>query len=160
MASDEHSARVAIYTLAATIAVAALGIVGTQWAARTAFDAQMVQIGVNILSADPSKSDVAPAREWAIKLVEEHSGQAFSAQDRESLLHHPLDIAAAVKTIGSEGPMLGWKCMAFHKKQDGSWAPNSRDDPPVDGPVEKFLDTYCDAKAVSFGLQHFPFKHG
>jgi hypothetical protein len=45
----------------------------------------MVQIGVSILSADPSKSDVAPAREWAMKLVEQHSGLPFSDKDRGRL---------------------------------------------------------------------------
>jgi hypothetical protein len=82
--------RTAIYTLAGVIAAATIAFIGSQWAARTAFDAQMVQIGVGILSADPAKSDVSPAREWAMTLVEQHSGQAFSEKDRENLLHHPL----------------------------------------------------------------------
>jgi hypothetical protein len=54
--------RTAIYTLAGVIAAATIAFVGTEWAARTSFDAQMVQIGVGILSADPGKSDVARAR--------------------------------------------------------------------------------------------------
>jgi hypothetical protein len=65
MANDEHSGQTAIYTLAgvigaatltlaATIGAATLAFLSSQSAARTAFDAQMVQIGVAVLSADPS----------------------------------------------------------------------------------------------------------
>jgi hypothetical protein len=54
--------RTAIYTLAGVIAAATIAFIGTEWAARISFDAQMVQIGVGILSADPGKSDVAPAQ--------------------------------------------------------------------------------------------------
>jgi hypothetical protein len=144
MASDEHSGRTAIYTLAATIAAATLAFLGSQWAARTAFDAQMVQIGVSILSADPSKSDVAPARGWAMELVEKHSGQAFSSQDRESLLHHPLDLAADAKALWSKEPMVLLKCDGFHKKPDGSWEQNSGARLPIDRDyIDKYLDTWC-----------------
>ena len=86
LASDRN----ALYALAGVIAAATLALVASQWTARTAFDAQMVQVGIGILSADPSKSDVAPARKWAIDLVEKHSGQPFSADDLTDLLHHPL----------------------------------------------------------------------
>jgi hypothetical protein len=153
MVSDEHSGRTAIYTLAATIVAATIAFLGSQWAARTAFDAQMVQIGVNILSADPSKSDVAPARGWAIELVEKHSGQAFSAQDRESLLHHPLDLAG-MKAVGLGKSMTLLKCDAFHKKPDGSWEPNPRSGLAADEFMFKYLDAFCNAKADPFGL-HF-----
>jgi len=74
------------------------GLEGGAGAARTAFDAQMVQIGVSILSADPSKSDIAPAREWAIALVEKHSGQEFSGEDRGNLWLHPIQTA---RSLGS-----------------------------------------------------------
>ena len=92
------SDRTAIYALAGVIAAATIAFIGSQWAARTAFDAQMVQIGVSILSADPSKSDIAPAREWAIALVEKHSGQEFSGEDRGNLWLHPIQTA---RSLGS-----------------------------------------------------------
>jgi hypothetical protein len=104
----------------------------------------MVQIGVSILSADPSKSDVAPAREWAMKLVEEHSGLPFSDKDRDSLLHHPLDLAAEAKAIWSKEPMVLLKCEGFRKKPDGSWEEKG-DRLPIDRDyIDKYLDTFCD----------------
>ena len=81
------------------IAAATIAFIGTQWAARTSFDAQMVQIGVGILPADPVKSDVAPARKWAVDLVEKHSGLPFSPEDRENLLHRPILSAVAQKWL-------------------------------------------------------------
>jgi hypothetical protein len=113
------SDRTAIYTLAGVIAAATLAFIGSQWAARTAFDAAMVQIGVNILSADPTKSDVAPAREWAISLVEKHSGHEFSAEDRGNLLHHPIQTQTLPPIAGS--PFSGAPCNAFRRNPDGSW---------------------------------------
>jgi hypothetical protein len=121
--------RTAIYTLAGVIAAATIAFIGTEWAARTSFDAQMVQVGVGILSADPGKSDVAPARKWAVDLVEKHSGMPFSAEDRESLLHHPILSAATQETMEREYP-----CLLFNRNADGSWT--GIWDKSV-GPVEK-----------------------
>jgi hypothetical protein len=112
------SDRTALYTLAGVIAASTVGFIGSQWVAKSAFDAEMVQIGVGILSADPSKSDVAPAREWAIKLVETHSGQDFSVQDRASLLHHPIQ--TSVPRIAGL-PLSGIPCSALQRNSDGSW---------------------------------------
>ena len=56
----------------------------------------MVEIGVSILAADPGKSDVTPARQWAINLVSKYSGQPFGAEDVEKLLHNRLSLAGAV----------------------------------------------------------------
>jgi hypothetical protein len=114
------SDRTAIFTLAGVIAAATIAFIGAQWSARTAFDAQMVQIGVAILSADPSKSDVTPARQWALDLVEEHSGKKFSPVDRDTLLHHPI------KWVG---PTASWElsellrvdCSHYLRNADGSW---------------------------------------
>jgi hypothetical protein len=49
----------------------------------------LVEIAIGILRADP-KEDVAPARRWALDVIEKNSGVPFSAQDREALLHKPL----------------------------------------------------------------------
>jgi hypothetical protein len=91
--------------------------------ARSAFDGQMVQIGVNILSAEPGKADVTPARQWAIDLVEKHSGLPFNVADREALLHHPISSAAL--TLG--GSLVDNLFRAFVNRKfakrnaDGSW---------------------------------------
>jgi len=98
-----------------------VAFIGSQWVAKSAFDAQMVQIGVSILPADPSKSDVAPAREWAIKLVETHSGQNFSDHDRESLLQHPIQVAQTLPSIPGFA-FSGIPCSALQRNSDGSWA--------------------------------------
>jgi hypothetical protein len=154
--------RTAIYTLAGVIAAATLAFVGTEWAARTSFDAQTVQIGVGILSADPGKSDVAPARKWAVDLVEKHSGLPFSAEDRENLLHHP--ILSDATQLWLEGRL---SCKYFVRNADGSWTdqqtlhkpaassdtsressfedfkPGSFNQIPAGSEAAKFLDTHC-----------------
>jgi len=50
---------------------------------------KLVEIAVEILRADP-KEDVAPAREWAIKVIQNNSGVDFSTEDYAALLHKPL----------------------------------------------------------------------
>jgi hypothetical protein len=81
--------------------------IASQQAAKSAFDASMVRVGVGILSADPSKSDVAPARQWAIDLVEKHSGQPFNEQDRANLLHHPLLVRSAAGCANGTSDVQG-----------------------------------------------------
>jgi hypothetical protein len=112
------SDRTALYTLAGVIAASMLAFIGSQWVAKSAFDAQMVQIGVSILSADPSKSDVAPARDWAIRLVQEHSGQPFSEAERDSLLKHPIQTLPARAGFA----LSGVPCDALQHNAHGSWA--------------------------------------
>jgi hypothetical protein len=48
-----------------------------------------VEIAIGILRVDP-KEDVAPARGWALNVIEKNSGVPFSKEDREALLHKPL----------------------------------------------------------------------
>lgn len=87
--------------------IGALAVVGgasiSAWvadrAAARAFDAKMVEIGVGILATDPGKSDVTAARQWALDLVEKHSGLTFSADGRARLLHSPL-VAPGAMFIG------------------------------------------------------------
>ena len=110
----------AMFALAGALIGATATFMGVQWAARSAFDAAMVQIGVGILSADPSKSDVVPARQWAIDLVERHSGHEFNAEDRASLLHHPIQTFQALPFVPGS-PFSGVPCSAFRKNPDGSW---------------------------------------
>ena len=68
--------------------------------ATRAYDAKMVELGVTILATDPSKSDVAPAREWAIGLIETHSGQKFTSDEHDKLMHQPI-VYCDPKTTGS-----------------------------------------------------------
>jgi hypothetical protein len=49
----------------------------------------LVEIAIGILRADP-KEGVAPARDWAIKIIEKNSGENFSPEDRAALLHKPI----------------------------------------------------------------------
>jgi hypothetical protein len=49
----------------------------------------LVEIAIGILRADP-KEDVAPARAWAMDVIEQKSGVPFNAEDRAALLHKPL----------------------------------------------------------------------
>jgi hypothetical protein len=49
----------------------------------------LVEIAIGILRADP-KDNVTPARAWAIDVIEKNSGVPFLAEDREALLHRPI----------------------------------------------------------------------
>jgi hypothetical protein len=69
---------------AATIAVAWFG-----FAAKDQEPVRLVEIAVGILRADP-KEGVAPARAWALDVLEKNSGVPFSKEDREALLKKPL----------------------------------------------------------------------
>lgn len=88
-----------------------------------AFDAKMVEIGVGILAADPGK-DVIPARKWAIDLVEAHSGQSFAKDDRELLLHHPIQTAQLPTFLRTNGAVMDYdtlRCDQWKRNPDGSW---------------------------------------
>ena len=52
-----------------------------------------VEIAIGILRAEP-KEDVAPARGWAIDVIERDSGVKFSPEDRAALLLKPLNALA------------------------------------------------------------------
>ncbi len=53
-------------------------------------NARLVEIGIGILRADPKEAQTNATREWAIKLIETHSGQPFSDQARSELLNNKL----------------------------------------------------------------------
>jgi hypothetical protein len=52
----------------------------------------LVEIAIGILRADP-KEDVAPARGWALDVIDHYSGVTFSPEDRANLLHKPIRAA-------------------------------------------------------------------
>jgi hypothetical protein len=53
-------------------------------------NAGLVAIGLGILRADPKEAQTNATREWAIKLIETHSGQPFSEQAKNELLNNRL----------------------------------------------------------------------
>jgi hypothetical protein len=53
----------------------------------------LVEIAIGILRADASKEDVAPAREWALDVIDQKSGVKFSKEDRKLLLHQSIQSA-------------------------------------------------------------------
>ncbi|SRR5260370_1197548 len=57
-------------------------------------NARLVEIGVGILRVDPGKETVvAPAREWALNLIDANAGGLkFSPEARRQLLGQPLAI--------------------------------------------------------------------
>ena len=66
------------------------GAVATGWFAYASkneeLQVHLVEIAMGILHADPSKEDVAPAREWALDVIDQKSGVKFSPEDL-SLIH-------------------------------------------------------------------------
>jgi hypothetical protein len=49
----------------------------------------LVELAISILRADP-KEGVAPARAWAIEVIEKNSGIPFDKDDRAALLNKPI----------------------------------------------------------------------
>jgi hypothetical protein len=87
------------------LAVGALSLfaaVATGWFSFASKDEELrvhlVEIAIGILRADPSKEDVAPARGWAIEVIEKNSRVKFNDEDRAALLHKPI---VSVPIIGA-----------------------------------------------------------
>jgi hypothetical protein len=61
------------------------------WTAKR--NADLVQIGVNVLQVDPDKEkQISAAREWALNLIDANAGGVkFSPEARAQLLREPLD---------------------------------------------------------------------
>jgi hypothetical protein len=85
------------------------GAVATGWFAYASkneeLQVHLVEIAIGILRADASKEDVAPAREWALDIIDQKSGVKFSDADRKALLHQSIqakDFSAAVKDLSDE----------------------------------------------------------
>jgi hypothetical protein len=51
---------------------------------------RLVEIAISILEADPSKTDLTPARGWAMDVIDQKSGVKFSDADRAALLKKPI----------------------------------------------------------------------
>lgn len=122
LARPSSSDRTALFALAGAVIAATIAYVASNYATKSAFDAKMVEIGVSILAADPSKSDVTPARQWAIDLVEKHSGEPFNAVDKSNLLHHPLTFFVGNSPLS----LVAAGCAAWRKNPDGSWTQTGR----------------------------------
>jgi hypothetical protein len=97
-------------TAIATVVVGALtlaGAIATGWFGFASQDhalrVHLVEIAIGILRADP-KEDVAPARGWAIDIIEQDSGVKFSAEDRAALLHKPiqLQLSPALRSLAED----------------------------------------------------------
>jgi hypothetical protein len=81
----------------ASITVAGLSLIGAIISAFYSYsnrnrelDIRLVEIGIGILRADPKETGISPAREWALRVIEENSGLQFSEDDRRALLNKPL----------------------------------------------------------------------
>jgi hypothetical protein len=77
--------------------IGAVGVAGAGWATgyyslaskNEELHVHLVEIAFGILEAEP-KQGVAPARGWAIEVIERNSGVKFSNEDREALLSKPI----------------------------------------------------------------------
>lgn len=73
-----------------------IAAVATGWFGYASKDEELrvhlVEIAVGILRADPTKEDVAPARDWAMDAINKYSGlRPFTAEEREALRGKPID---------------------------------------------------------------------
>jgi|ERR1044072_1599157 hypothetical protein len=95
----------------ATIIVAGIALLGTLATALYTYtarnrelDIELVKIGIGILRADPKETQTASAREWAVRLIERHSGQAFSEKAKAELLENQLIFPTFYDTSWETGP--------------------------------------------------------
>jgi hypothetical protein len=84
-------------TQIATMSAAGLALIGSvasgfyTYANRNReLDIRLVEIGINILRADPKQTDLKAARAWAVQVIEDYSKIKFSDADRAALLDKPL----------------------------------------------------------------------
>jgi hypothetical protein len=93
--ADSPSLSSALTTAFVTLVSAAIGTAATiapfwfGFASKDQDQVRLVEIAVGIFRADP-KEGVAPARAWALDVIEKNSGVPFSKEDREALLQKPL----------------------------------------------------------------------
>jgi hypothetical protein len=81
-------AKLLVAALVGAVATIAVGYVG--YASKSEeLHVHLVEIAMSILRADPKES-VAPARRWAIDVIEKNSGVNFSPEDRAALLSKPI----------------------------------------------------------------------
>lgn len=89
-----------------SIIIAVVGLVGvlagamitgtvSYVSAERAYNAKLVELGLSILSANPSEAKTPGAREWAISIIERNSGQTFSEAAKEQLAKEPLIVGNA-----------------------------------------------------------------
>jgi hypothetical protein len=66
-------------------------------------DVRLVEIGISILRADPKETQTQGAREWALQVIEAHSGQSFSNEAKQELLKNKLDTLGYGYTYSDTG---------------------------------------------------------
>jgi hypothetical protein len=96
---------------------------------------RLVEIAISILEADPSKTDLTPARGWAMDVIDQKSGVKFSDADRAALLKKPIlgqDLLLWKNDKYSSGgsmyvPMVPYS-EAFKKMFPGFGDKNGKDD--------------------------------
>jgi hypothetical protein len=59
------------------------------WNRNRELDIKLVEIAIGVLRAEPN-TDVAGARGWAIRVINEKSGIPFSQTEQKELIDHPL----------------------------------------------------------------------
>jgi len=64
-------------------------------------DVRLVEIGIGILRADPKETQTEGAREWAIRVIETHSGQLFTEDAKSQLLNNKLGYDTYDYNLGS-----------------------------------------------------------
>jgi hypothetical protein len=77
--------------------LALIAAVATGWFSFASKDEELrihlVEIAIGILRADPSKEDVAPARNWAMDAIDQYSGlRKFTAEERAEMTHKPIEV--------------------------------------------------------------------
>jgi hypothetical protein len=98
--SDGSPLRAALVPAVASILGAVVALYGTYltgWFSYASKDEELrvhlIEVALGILRVDPSERTIAPARGWAIDVIEKNSGVSFSPGDRAELLKKPIQLS-------------------------------------------------------------------
>jgi hypothetical protein len=99
--------------------LALIAAVATGWFSFASKDEKLrvhlVEIAIGILRADPSKEDVAAARDWAMDAIDQYSGlRHFTPDERAALTHKPIG-GREGGTCPSPLVMIGGLCVSVSK---------------------------------------------
>jgi hypothetical protein len=105
------------------IGIALLALTYNVWTAADHRNAQLVEMGVAILRADPG------ARTWANEVIQDNSGRNFSEEAKKQLLEKPLKTASFWGSV-SRGRLIQ-RCLKRPKKQSSMRLRQPRAQAPI-----------------------------
>jgi hypothetical protein len=92
----------------AAVILAAFALIYAVWTWSEKRNADLVQIGINVLRVDPEEEkQISAAREWALNLIDANAGVKFTPEARKQLLREPLKSLGQSMSLSNEDAE-GW----------------------------------------------------